>query len=165
MDEKSCIFDTKWCFLAQKWWKCVWKRILKMSHIWMKWPKSNLFQQCENWMKKVQKMTFSYFLMQFPNMCVNEKWNYIDILHAKTTKNHVKKHVKNGKSHNFQKALKSSKKLQIMFWIAKNRCRVFWPESKIWKNFIMPMFGRKKFSRHVCVFCVFKKVKKLRFCF
>ena len=35
-----------------------------------------------------------------------QKSNYLDILHAKTEKNHVKKHVKNGKSRNFQKALK-----------------------------------------------------------
>ena len=52
-------------------------------------------------------------------MYVNEKWKYVDILHAKTVKNHVKKHAKNGKSGNFQKALKSSIQLQIMFWIAE----------------------------------------------
>ena len=68
-------------------------------------------------------------------MCVNENWNYIDILHAKTTKNHVKKHVKNGKSHNFQKALKSSKKLQIMFWIAeKIAIECFNPNPKYEEN-------------------------------
>ena len=53
--------------------------------------------------------------MQFPHMYVNEKSNYVDILHAKTEKNDVKKHVKNGKSRNFQKGLKSSIRLQITF--------------------------------------------------
>ena len=46
----------------------------------------------------------------------------------------------------------------------KNRYRVFWTESKTWKKFIMPMFGRKKFSRHVCVFLRFWKSEKIRFC-
>ena len=52
--------------------------------------------------------------MQFPNMYVNEKLNYVHILHAKNDKKkHMKKLVKNGKSHYFQKRLKSLNQLQI----------------------------------------------------
>ncbi len=65
--------------------------------------------------EKMKKLAFSCIFMQFPHMYVNEKLNYVDILHAKTEKNDVKKHVKNGKSRNFQKGLKSSIRLQITF--------------------------------------------------
>ena len=44
-------------------------------------------------------------------MYANEKWIYDHILHAKNGKKTLKKHVKNGKSSNFQKALKIANKI------------------------------------------------------
>ena len=40
--------------------------------------------------EKMGKQVFSWILMQFTHMYVNKKSNYLDILHAKTEKNHVK---------------------------------------------------------------------------
>ena len=53
----------------------------------------------------------------------------------KTAKKSLKKHVKNGKSSNFQKALKSSNQLQITFRIAeKIAIDCFDPNPKYEKN-------------------------------
>ena len=69
--------------------------------------------------KKSKKRHFHTFSCNFP-ICMLMKSEIISIFYMQiTTKNHVKKHVKNGKSHNFQNAPKSSKMLQIMFWIAE----------------------------------------------
>ena len=46
----------------------------------------------------------------------------------------------------------------------KNSYRVFEPESKEWKKFIMPMFGKMNFSCHGCVFYHFWKSEKIHFC-
>ena len=85
--------------------------------------------------ENVKKSTFSSIFIQFPHMYVNEKWNYVHILHAKNGKKSLEKHVKNGKSSNFQKALKSSNQLQITFWIAeKIAIDCFDPNPKYEKN-------------------------------
>ena len=89
----------------------------------------------ENAGENVKKSTFSSIFIQFPDMDVTEKWNYVHILHAKNGKKSLKKHVKNGKSSNFQKALKSSNQLQITFWIAeKIAIDCFNPNPKYEKN-------------------------------
>ena len=41
--------------------------------------------------KRQKKGTFSSFFIQFTHMYVNEKCNYVDILHAKTGKNSCEK--------------------------------------------------------------------------
>ena len=65
--------------------------------------------------QKSEKTSFSYIFFIFHHMYMDEKSNYIDILHAENMKKSIKKHVKNGKSCNFQKVLKSSILLQITF--------------------------------------------------
>ena len=65
-------------------------------------------------MKKIEKITFSWIFMHFPNMYVIEKWIFISIFWMqKRHKNHIRKHARIGKSCDLQKALKSFKKLQI----------------------------------------------------
>ena len=52
----------------------------------------------------------------FQYVC-EQKMILCDILHPKTTKNHMKKLVKIGKSRDFQKSLKSSNRLHIRVYI------------------------------------------------
>ena len=77
------------------------------------------FINAKNDWKKCKKHHFHIFFVIFHHMYMDEKSNYVDILHAENMKKYIKKHVKNGKSRNFQKVLKSSILLQITFWIAE----------------------------------------------
>ena len=83
-------------------------------------------------LKKVHFHPFSYNLL----ICMWLKNEIMSIFYMqKTKKKSLKKHVKNGKSSNFQKALKSSNQLQITFWIAeKIAIDCFDPNPKYEKN-------------------------------
>ena len=65
--------------------------------------------------QKSEKTSFSHIFVIFHHMYMDEKSNYVDILHSENMKKCIKKHVKNGKSRNFQKVLKSSILLQLTF--------------------------------------------------
>ena len=70
--------------------------------------------------KKVKKKHHFHIFLSFFTICIWTK-NQITLIFymRKTWKKCIKKHVKNEKSCNFQKVLKSSILLQITFWIAE----------------------------------------------
>ena len=77
------------------------------------------FTNSKNDPKKWKKHHFHIFLLFF-TICIWTKNQIMLIFYMlKTWKKCIKKHVKNGKSRNFQKVLKSSILLQITFWIAE----------------------------------------------
>ena len=111
------------------------KNQYEKSLILVKCSKSTFFYQCRIWLKKVEKLLFSCIFMNF-HPCIWTKDKIMLIFYMrKTGKNYVKKHVKNGKSGNFQKVLKSSIRLQITFWIAeKIAIECFNPNPKYEEN-------------------------------
>ena len=118
-DQKLFIFEPKWYIFGKKWWKFMQKSMFKIAHIWMKWLKSNWFYQCKKWSKTWKNYHFHPFLCNF-TICMWTTNKLLSIFYMrKIGKNYVKKHVKNGKSRNFEKVLKSSIRLQITFWIAE----------------------------------------------
>ena len=77
------------------------------------------FNNTENDWKKLKKYHFHVILYIFTIcMWTKDKTTLIFYM-GKIGKFYVKKHVKNRKSNNFQKVLKSSIWLQIKFWIAE----------------------------------------------
>ena len=110
--------------------------------------------------KKSKKRHFHTFSCNFP-ICMLMKSEIISIFYMQiTTKNHVKKHVKNGKSHNFQNAPKSSKMLQIMFWIAeKIAIECLNPNPKIEKIHNANVWEDEFFVSWVCFLPFLKKWK------
>ena len=77
------------------------------------------FNNAKNDSKKWKNYHFHEFLCTF-TICMWSKNQIMSIFYMpKTEKDDVKKHVKTGKSGNFQKVLKSSIRLQITFWIAE----------------------------------------------
>ena len=91
-----------------------------------------------NWKKLVKtlkKVHFHPFSYNFP-ICMWMKNEIMSIFYMqKTAKKSLEKHVKNGKSSNFQKALNSSNQLQITFWIAeKIAIECFNPNPKYEEN-------------------------------
>ena len=93
------------------------------------------FTNAKNDSKKWKKHHFHIFLLFF-TICIWTKNQIMLIFYMlKTLKKCIKKHVKNGKSRNFQKVLKSSIRLQITFWIAeKIAIDCFNPNPKYEKN-------------------------------
>ena len=82
----------------------------------------------------------------------------------KTGKNYVKKHVKNGESHNFQKVLKSSIRLQMTFWIAEKIAIEYltWNPKKIW-IFIKQFLKNHKYRCQGALLTWFQKSEKMDF--
>ena len=112
--------------------------------------------------ENVKKSTFSSIFIQFTHMYVTEKWNYVHILHAKNGKKSLKKHVKNGKSSNFQKALKSSNQLQITFWIAeKIAIDCFNPNPKYEKIHNADVWEDEFLTSCMCFLAFLKKWKNM----
>ena len=84
---------------------------------WWNEQKVICFNNTENDWKKFKKYHFHVFLYIF-TMCMWTKDKTMLIFYmGKIGKYYVKKYVKNRKSSNFQKVLKSSIWLQIKFWI------------------------------------------------
>ena len=69
--------------------------------------------------KSVKIIIFMNFYPISPYACERKNQIMSIFYMPKTGKNDVEKHVKSGKSGNFQKVLKSSIRLQITFWIAE----------------------------------------------
>ena len=93
------------------------------------------FANAEYDWKKLKNEHFHEFSCNF-TMCMWTKKLFMSIFYMrKIGKNYVKKHVKNGKSGNFQNVLKSSIRLQITFWIAeKIAIECFNPNPKYEEN-------------------------------
>ena len=93
------------------------------------------FNNAKNDWKLLKNYYFHVFLCNF-TICMWTKTQMMSIFYMrKIGKNEVKKHVKNWKSSNFQKSLKSSIRLQITFWIAeKIAIECFNPNPKYEEN-------------------------------
>ena len=109
-----------------------------------------------NWKKVVKtlkKVHFHPFSYNFP-ICMWMKNEIMSIFYMqKTAKKIAWKTCQKWKIEQFSKSSKIIKSASNhVLNSGKNSYRLFWPESKVWKKFIMPMFGRMNFWRHVCVF-------------